>query len=288
VHIRFLTLIVSILFFPTLTLFADDPVPEAPAAKAETPEEKAQREREEKIRLQFAVRDPIPGKQVARMTTVKWISKLGEPKEKDIHYLLFLPSNYEEKTEPWPLLLFLHGDGQRGYGGKDLGKLYNGGPTLVTGTRRDFPFIMVSPQSPPEGKLSPIEVMALVDRIGSTLRVDQSRIYVTGLSGGGITTWILVGMYPDRIAAAIPIASKIYTPDLIPKLAKTPFWVFQGETDGSEHITQVVNEIKEAGNKQIELVVYPGVGHNAWTQTYSNPKIYDWLLTHRLPEQPEK
>ena len=230
------------------------------------------------------IREAIPGKTVAQHVNVEW-SLNDKTYKSSIPYLIFLPNNYEQREEPWPLMIFLHGAGQRGNGGNDLQALLRHGPPKLVLDRRDFPFIVVSPQSPPPPKsnLFPQAIMAMVDHVSENYRVDRRRIVATGLSLGGNMTFNLAAAFPDRIAAAIPISGP-GNPDQAPQLAKMPLWVFFGEQDGPDRVQKTVAAIKAAGNENVRLVIYPGVGHNAWTQTYRNEEIYTWLLEQKLSD----
>ena len=108
-------------------------------------------------------------------------------------YLLYLPKGYEQKPS-WPLVLFLHGAGERG-DNLDLVKK-NGLPQLIA-AGKEFPFIVVSPQCPTDQSWEPFELTALLDDIVEKYKVDQDRVYVTGLSMGGFGTWALAARTPD-------------------------------------------------------------------------------------------
>ena len=119
-----------------------------------------------------------------------------------LNYLLFLPEGYESSGEKkWPLMLFLHGAGESG---NDLEKVKLHGPPKIVGHKKDFPFIVVSPQSPGRG-WNPDTLNALLDDVVAHNRVDPDRVYLTGLSMGGFGTWALAAAHPDRFAAIAPI-----------------------------------------------------------------------------------
>ena len=116
-------------------------------------------------------------------------------------YLLYLPKDYEQKPS-WPLMLFLHGSGERG---DDLQRVKGSGPPKLIEAGQQFPFIIVSPQCPKGRFWEPFELTALLDEIVEKYKVDQDRIYVTGLSMGGFGTWSLAAHQPRRFAALVPI-----------------------------------------------------------------------------------
>ena len=196
----------------------------------------------------------------------------------DCRYLLYLPENYESQDR-WPLILFLHGAGERG---DDIEKVKIHGPPKLIAQGKHFPFIVVSPQCP-NGQWWDIEVLgALLDRIERDYKVDRDRIYVTGLSMGGFGTWALACAQPDRFAAIAPICGG-GEPKLATQIAHVPAWVFHGDADNVVSVSrskEMVEALKTAGG-DVKLTVYPEVGHDSWTRTYDDPALYDWFLSHR-------
>jgi predicted peptidase len=193
-----------------------------------------------------------------------------------IDYLLFLPDGYEKSTEKFPLMLFLHGAGESG---SDLAKVKVHGPPKIVETKKDFPFIVVSPQSPGRG-WDPNVLNALIDEAAEKYRVDKDRIYLTGLSMGGYGTWALATAYPDRFAAIAPICGG-GNPVEASKLKDMPIWCFHGAKDNVvplERSKEMVEAVERAGNKQVKFTIYPEATHDSWTETYNNQEFYDWLL----------
>jgi predicted peptidase len=199
-----------------------------------------------------------------------------------LKYQLFLPKGYEEnKRKRWPLMLFLHGAGERGSDIKLVKK--HGPPKLVT-RQKDFPFVLISPQCPEGGWWKPDEVMALVDEIVVTHHIDKDRIYVTGLSMGGYGTWALAGEYPDRFAAIAPICgggSRQHARRIAQQ--KLPTWVFHGALDQAVPIeeSQRLVDMMKRFDGDVRFTVYPNAQHDSWTETYKNPELYAWFLKHR-------
>jgi predicted peptidase len=194
-------------------------------------------------------------------------------------YLLYLPQEYGEKEQKWPLILFLHGAGERG---DDLNKVKVHGPPKIVEGGKDLPFIIVSPQCPAGRWWSNEVLINLLDDIESRYEVDTKRVYLTGLSMGGFGTWSLACSYPERFAAIAPICGG-GEPILAGLLNDVPVWAFHGAKDElvplrrSEEMVEVV---KKSGG-DVRLTVYPEAGHDSWTQTYENEKLYDWFLSHR-------
>jgi predicted peptidase len=200
------------------------------------------------------------------------------------NYLLYLPDEYQKSKTRWPLILFLHGAGQRG---NDLVKLEaHGLPKLIAKEGKKYPFIIVSPQCPEDGWWSGVveinTLNALLDDIVSRYRVDEDRIYLTGLSMGGFGTWRLAIEYPDRFAAIAPVCGKGDTVRAA-RIAHLPVWVFHGAKDETVPIKEsevMVEAIKKAGG-DVKFTVYPEAGHDSWTETYNNPELYEWFLEHK-------
>jgi len=201
-----------------------------------------------------------------------------------LKYLLALPAGYESGTDRWPLLVFLHGAGESG---NELGKVKaHGPPKLIAAGDRVFPCIVVSPQSPGRG-WNPDVLAALVDEICREYRVDEDRIWLTGLSMGGFGTWALAAAKPDRFAAIVPICGGGNPADA-DKLKGIPIWVFHGAEDKTvklENSTKMVDALKAVGS-DVKFTIYPGVGHDSWTETYANPELYDWLFAQKRAARP--
>jgi len=209
--------------------------------------------------------------------------KLNRPVVMEIDYLLSLPDGYDQKEQQWPLMLFLHGAGERG---DDLTKVKVHGPPKLVEQGKSLPFIVVSPQCPTGSRWSsPDQVgalIALLDEIVENYRVDESRVYLTGLSMGGHGTWTLASTCPERFAAIAPICGG-GDRRMARRLKEMPIWVFHGAKDSVVPIAQskeMVEAIKEAGGT-VEFTIYPEANHDSWTATYDNPKLYDWFLSHR-------
>lgn len=196
----------------------------------------------------------------------------------EMDYLLYLPEGYEEK-ESWPLVLFLHGAGERG---DDLELVKKHGPPKLISQGKQFPFIVVSPQCRPGVWWEPTELTALLDQVVKEHKVDKDRVCVTGLSMGGFGTWRLAAYTPDRFAAIAPICGG-GEPFWARTIHHIPTWVFHGAKDSVvplERSEEMVEALKRA-KAEPKLTVYPEAGHDSWTESYDNPKLYEWLLSHR-------
>jgi predicted peptidase len=229
--------------------------------------------------IAFAADSPAAGKQVARSTAVKVPGENGE-RDVTLRYWLYLPEGYDAKaSEKWPLVLFLHGAGERG---DDLEKVKIHGPPKLVAKGKQFPFILVSPQVPTGDRWHADELAKLLDSLANTLRIDTQRLYVTGLSMGGSGTWSLVSAYPDKFAAAMPLCGRGDL-EAAPKLAKTPIWVLVGGKDRDQTVQnceEMANALAKAGCNG-RFTLYFQLPHDCWTVTYDNPQTYEWLLSHK-------
>lgn len=197
----------------------------------------------------------------------------------ELPYLLYLPKNAGKKK--LPLVMFLHGAGERG-NHLDLVKIH-GIPKLID-EGQEFPFIAVSPQCPADSwwtfELDTLK--GLLESVIKTHNVDTKRVYLTGLSMGGMGTWQFAGTHPNFFAAIAPICGGGEL--LITRnLTNIPVWAFHGDKDDVvplEESARMVAGVKHHGGKA-KLTVYKNVGHDSWTKTYNNPKFYEWLLSHK-------
>jgi len=199
-----------------------------------------------------------------------------------LRYLLFLPRDYgTSPEEKWPLILFLHGAGERG-DNLELVKIH-GIPKIVE-RQPGFPFIAVSPHCPDETMWWNHQrtLKALLDEIVANYAVDTARIYLTGLSMGGYGTWGLAMAYPKLFAAIAPICGGGF-PEFASALKDVPIWAFHGAEDDviKLEVGQRMVDALQACGGNVRFTVYPGVGHDSWTQTYDNPELYEWFLQHR-------
>ncbi|MEM3712203.1 MAG: prolyl oligopeptidase family serine peptidase [Thermoproteota archaeon] len=214
-------------------------------------------------------------------------------KKISIKYLLYLPEDYAKKPKvKWPTILFLHGIGERGDNLELVKKL---GIPKILEEKPNFPFIVISPQCP-SNSMWPMMVEELRYLLLDALkryRIDEMRVYLTGLSMGGFGTWHLASTYPDLFAAIVPICGGMFPDEKfqerIRALKNIPIWIFHGAKDEIvpvENSKRLYDAIKKIGGK-VRLTIYPDLGHDSWTVTYNNPRLYKWLLKQRK-RQPRK
>src|SRR4029450_8824074 len=191
------------------------------------------------------------------------------PHSRELHYLLFLPSTYAVHPQRWPLMLFLHGAGERG---DDLQLVKRHGVAKIVEEQPAFPLLVVSPQCPPTEAWAPEPLLALLDDIEQHYDVDPERLYVTGLSMGGFGTWAVAIAAPDRSAAGAPICGG--DPSRWGVLRHLPVWAFHGARDPIvplQRTVEMVEALRQCGGN-VRFTVYPEAGHDAWTAMYANPE----------------
>jgi predicted peptidase len=219
---------------------------------------------------------PASGKQSAQSAEV--------PAEKGakttLHYWLALPPASQTKPAGgWPLMLFLHGAGERG---TDLNAVKKHGPPKLIETAHPLEldkFIIVSPQCPAGRSWDLVAVKGLLDHITKTQPVDTNRVILTGLSMGGYATWGLLAEHPDLAAAAVPICGG-GKPETTAKFKHVPIRVYHGAKDEAvpqKRSDDMVEALKKAGGNP-EYTVFPDAGHDSWTEAYADAKLYQWML----------
>lgn len=201
-------------------------------------------------------------------------------------FQLYLPDGYSAGATAWPMILFLHGSGERG---EDIAKVKVHGPPKVAERDGGLPFVIVSPLLPAEQDWDIDKLVAILDHVAARYRVDPARIYLTGLSRGGHATWRWGAAQPGRFAAVVPVAGR-GDPSQACKLKSTPIWAFHGDRD--DVVTPfgsfaMVEAIRSCGGKP-RLTIYPDTGHDSWTRAYDDPALYQWLLQHKIEPQEKR
>ncbi len=206
-------------------------------------------------------------------------SFLPKDKSQGYRYLLYNPSSEaKKKKREWPLLIFLHGRGERG---NNLNLVKKHGPPKIV-ENKNLPFIIASPQCPGTDLWwKPDVVAGLVDELLGKYPVDPDKVYLTGLSQGGFGTWATAARHPEKFAAVAPVCGGGKT-EWAKKFGPLPIWNFHGDADKVVPVglSRIMVEAVEKAGGRIKYTEYPGIRHDSWTQTYRNPKLYDWLLSH--------
>lgn len=237
--------------------------------------------------------------------------KLFEPREFAdddggvLKYRLLKPLDYNPSRK-YPLVIFLHGAGERG--ADNLVQLKHGMKDLCDpDRRRKNPCYVLAPQCPedqswanidwtqdtihlPEDMSSSLElVFGLVDSMLADAAIDKNRIYISGLSMGGYGTWDALYRRPNFFAAAVPICGG-GDPATAEKIKHVPVWCFHGDADRAvkvEFSRNMITALQKAGG-QPKYTEYAGVGHNSWSQTYANDELYEWLFRQKRSPQPSR
>ncbi|MEI6106050.1 MAG: prolyl oligopeptidase family serine peptidase [Opitutae bacterium] len=260
-------------------------------------------------------------------------------------YFVYLPRGFKQQAK-WPVMLFLHGNGERGDGKGELDYVLKHGPVFEAwAQKKDLPFVIISPQMPmyDQGEVDYIknrtraeipqrlakginpypahytgkdpmngqltealpagdssltefdrdprgwntiadEVMAMVDHVLATYKGDPRRVYLTGLSYGGMGTWYLAAKHPEKFAAIAPVVG-FGSPDMAPVLAqaKLPMWVFAGGRDPVvpvKYFYPLLNKLEELGHPDVRFTIESDMGHDTWIRVYAGQDLYTWLLSH--------
>ncbi len=217
-------------------------------------------------------------------------------------YQVYIPADYSTETN-WPVILFLHGAGERGADGL-LQTTVGLGPAIRRKPSR-YPAIVIFPQASVDSQWvgAPAEMaLATLTQTMGEFSVDPTRVYLTGLSMGGHGTWYLAYRHPELFAAVVPICGWIpdfvgfagsvpvvpadsgaAIPALARRLAETPVWIFHGEMDsvvpasGSREPAAAL----QAVSANARYTEYLGLGHNSWDATYASAEFTEWLFAQR-------
>ena len=194
------------------------------------------------------------------------------------NYLLYLPDDYSGK-ERWPLLVFLHGAGNRG---SDLRQVKGCGPPQLISEGGHFPMVVATPQCPPNSRWQPRHILSLVSSLCQRYQIDADRIYLAGNSMGGSGAWQTAETAPDRFAAIVPACGG-GTPSQAHQLVHLSVWAFHGALDDIVPLkaSQEMIEAIEAAGGTPKFTIYPDTGHGICDMTFRDPELYEWLLSQR-------
>ena len=213
-------------------------------------------------------------------------------------YQVYVPPEWEADLK-WPVILFLHGAGERGSDGEEQTR-EGLGPSIQKNPNR-FPAIVVMPQCRRGVWWNDRQMEELVleslDQSIQEFNGDSDRIYLTGLSMGGYGTFYFGARYPGKFAALVPICGGVVPPrelrgadaesfrsryiETAEKIGKTPVWIFHGSDDHRVSVSEsrsMLEALKMAG-VVVDYTEYEGVGHNSWDRAYSEPELLPWMLS---------
>jgi predicted peptidase len=233
----------------------------------------------------------------ARKTETGFLDRTVTVAGTEYKYQVFVPDNWTKKQK-WPVILFLHGAGERDDDG--LIQTEVGIGTAIRRSRSRFPAVIVMPQCRKnvwwaESNMADVAMAALA-QAQKEFHGDPARTYLTGLSMGGYGTWYLAGKYPGKFAAIAPICGGILVPDMARqqsaddnapyteaarKIGKTPTWIFHGGDDPVVPVTESrrMNDAMKALGGEVHYTEYPGVGHNSWEKAYAEADFISWMLS---------
>jgi predicted peptidase len=211
--------------------------------------------------------------------------------DKDYPYWLYVPKR-KDTSKPAPLILFLHGSGERA-GGKKGPHEVGIGPA-ISKQGDNFPFYVLFPQFSRSGSwiasgADARRAMTLLDHVIKDHPIDEKRLYLTGISMGGNGTWELAIAHPKKWAAIAPVCAYVtnhsINPDHVQAIKDLPCWCFHGEKDRPVPVTQSRKMMAAlwALGAHPNYTEFPGVDHNCWDITFANPQLYQWFLGHKLP-----
>lgn len=224
-----------------------------------------------------------------------------------LRYRMLPPKGYDAHKK-YPLIVFLHGSGERGT--DNAAQLLHGGSLFLKDSLREqYPGFVIFPQCPPDSMWASMKVVRdssgkaisrefsdgtgrqatpgrlvkeLTDSLVKVGKVDSKRLYLGGLSLGGIGTYDMLARYPDTWAAAFPICG-IGNANNAVKFSKVPMWIFHGGDDnvvpvyGSRNYYDALTKLKA----DVKYTEYPGVGHNSWDNAFAEPNLLPWIFSHK-------
>ena len=198
--------------------------------------------------------------------------------KKQLNYLLYTPKNIKQ---PKPLIIFLHGSGEKG---NDLEKVKVHGPFKYL-KNHELDAYVLAPQCPQEEYWDEEVLYRLIQKVIKENKIDPDRIYLTGLSMGGWGAWNLAFAHPDMFAALVPIAGFVDRVPMIEncKIKDIPTRIFHGLLDDVVDVSYSVNIYKKLRicNEDIELTIFDDANHDSWTRVYDDPAIYEWMLQQK-------
>lgn len=201
----------------------------------------------------------------------------------DIGYYVFLPEDYSPEKK-YPMVVFLHGAGERGNGREELHKIEKHGLPKYAAAGRKFPFILLCPQCPGRIVWNNIvfELKALIDAVAEKYGADTARISITGISMGGFGTWEMGLTFSNFFSALAPVCGGGLS-WRCSNLSQMPIWAFHGDADGvvpPKNSIEMVDSVNQNGGKA-KLTLFHGVGHDSWDSAYLETTVIDWLITQK-------
>lgn len=204
--------------------------------------------------------------------------KIEEKSCNQLRYIIRYPEDYEEGKK-YPVLFLLHGAGGRG---NDMEVLKENPFFLITNEKKSFPFISVAPLCSAETWFDLfVDLKQLVVDISNADFTDNKKMYAMGASMGGYGVWQLAMSMPEYFAAIVPICGGGMYWDA-GRLKNVPVWAFHGALDDTVFVEESIKMVRAVNNcgGNARLTIYPESNHNAWSETYANDEVFNWLLAH--------
>ena len=205
--------------------------------------------------------------------------------ERTIGYSLIVPDDFDN-AKSYPMVVFLHGAGERGNGADELCKATAVAlPKHLLNGALSIDAIVLCPQCPTDRVWNQFifDLKALIDRIADEYRVIKSRISVTGLSMGGFGTWEIGMTFPSAFSAIAPICGGGMA-WRTPALNGKPVWAFHGNKDNVVNISNTIDMVTRArsAGADVKFTIFDGVDHNSWDAAYLDTRVLDWLVSQSL------
>ncbi len=221
-----------------------------------------------------------------------------------LQYRILYPENYK-KRKTYPLIMFLHGSGERG--NNNEAQLMHGGKLfLIDSIRKQFPAIVIFPQCPKDSSWARFRrqantderteliqetatvpqmlVKKLMDSLTQKKEINTKQIYIGGLSMGGMGTFDMVIRYPEYFAAAFPICGATKVPLYVKKASAVPLWLFHGALDNvvlPMYSRDLYKALKAKGVETVAYTEYPNANHNSWDNAFAEPLLLPWIFSNK-------
>lgn len=230
-------------------------------------------------------------------TSGKFVRRTFTDGDVTYQYQVFFPEDYDPKL-PWPVIVALHGSAEKGDDGEK--QVHVGLANVIRERAHDFPAIAVFPQLPKAGQVQAhaLPIARLIDTVVKDVHGDPARVYLTGLSFGGVLAYLVARERPDHFAALIQVSAPLViqpgdrSTRLAPAAAAseearvlhgTNVWIYQGARDPNVPASatrEVVQGLKSAG-VSVRYTEYPDEAHGIWDRAYRDPELWRWLFVQR-------
>ncbi|MDR1156364.1 MAG: T9SS type A sorting domain-containing protein [Bacteroidales bacterium] len=216
-------------------------------------------------------------------------SRLYQESDKVLPYRYLLPEGYDaaDRATKYPLILILHGSGERG--NNNSSQLYDFLSVFQQDNiREEYKAMVVLPQCPANRGFGDTPLRGLIGALQKIFAIDANRLYVGGLSMGGYGTYEIVSQNPGLFAAAFPICAWWDDMTVVPQMTTPDWWLFHGDQDPSVAVTESrkMAQALTAAGASVQLTIYPGVQHNSWDRAFAEPNLIPWLFSKSLNRFP--